>query len=110
MMLKVKVPVPVAMASLLPLYALLIQFGISLAGLYEFTSVHHLRPSILSPLKLLLAYLPFQWLLGYAALRAVWRQMMKVNTWEKTTHVGAHRQTVTASSAPGVGAGDLRHG
>ena len=87
----VKVPVVVAMVSMLPLYMLATQFAISLAGLYEFTSVHRLRPSLLSPLWLLIAYLPFQWLLGYAALRAVWRQLRRVNTWEKTQHVGAHR-------------------
>jgi len=91
MMFAVKVPVLIAMLSMLPLYLLLIQFGISLAGLYEFTSVHHLRPSPLSPVWLAVSYLPFQWLLGYAALRAVWRLLLRDTSWEKTRHVGAHR-------------------
>jgi len=91
MMFAVKVPVLIAMLSMLPLYLLLIQFGISLAGLYEFTSVHHLRPSPLSPVWLAVSYLPFQWLLGYAALRAVWRFLQRDTSWEKTRHVGAHR-------------------
>jgi hypothetical protein len=30
-------------------------------------------------------------MLGYAALRAVWRQLRGLNAWEKTTHTGAHR-------------------
>jgi len=53
--------------------------------------VHGLRPSPTMLLRLLAAYLPYQWLLGYAALRAVWRQLRGVNSWEKTTHTGAHR-------------------
>ncbi len=95
-----KVPVLVAMVSSLPLYMVLIQFAISLVGLYEFTTAHRLRPSLLSPLWMLVAYLPYQWLLGYAALRAVWRQARGVNTWEKTTHVGAHRIGKVAASMP----------
>ena len=68
-------------------------------GLYEFTAVHRLRPSLFSPLRLALSYLPYQWLLAFAALRAVWRQARGVNTWEKTAHVGAHRQLVAAAVA-----------
>ena len=45
MMFFAKVPVLVAMLSSLPLYVLLVQFVISLVGLYEFTAVHRLRPS-----------------------------------------------------------------
>jgi cellulose synthase/poly-beta-1,6-N-acetylglucosamine synthase-like glycosyltransferase len=91
MIVAVKMPVLVAMLSSLPLYVLLIGFAISLAGLYEFTHVHRLRPSWRSPIWMAIAYLPYQWILGYAALRAVWRQLRGVNTWEKTAHVGAHR-------------------
>jgi glycosyltransferase XagB len=98
LMLAAKVPVPVALISSLPLYMLLVQLGISLVGLYEFTAVHGLKPSWRSPLTLLLAYLPYQWLLCFAALRAVWRQLRRINTWEKTHHIGAHR---APSSAPG---------
>lgn len=87
----VKMPVLLAIISCLPMYALLVQFGISLAGLYEFTAIHRQRAAILSPLWLALAYLPYQWILGFAAFRAVWRQLRGVNTWEKTTHIGAHR-------------------
>ncbi len=70
---------------------LLAQLLISLVGLYEFTAVHKLKPSWRSPLWLIVAFLPFQWLLGFAALRAVWRQLRGMNSWEKTKHIGAHR-------------------
>jgi cellulose synthase/poly-beta-1,6-N-acetylglucosamine synthase-like glycosyltransferase len=97
--LTAKVPVLVAMISTLPLYMLVIQLGISAVGLYEFTSIHGLRPSGLSWLQMLTAYMPFQWLLGYAALRAVWRQVRGVNTWEKTAHIGAHRGPTSPRAA-----------
>jgi cellulose synthase/poly-beta-1,6-N-acetylglucosamine synthase-like glycosyltransferase len=111
MMLWAKVPVPLAMISSLPLYMLVTQFAISLIGLYEFTGVHRLRPSLLSPLWLLVAFLPYQWLLSYAALRAVWRQLRGINTWEKTAHLGAHRARAGAvSAAPRLGAEEATHG
>ena len=91
MMLFVKVPVLLAIISSLPLYMLAIQLAISIVGLYEFTDVHRLQPSPLSPFSLLAAYIPYQIMLNYAALRAAWRQMRGNNTWEKTAHVGAHR-------------------
>jgi len=94
-----KMPVLVAMLSSLPLYALLAQFGVSLLGLHEFTRVHRLRASPLAFLWLLIAYLPYQMLLGYAALRAAWRQLRGVNTWEKTAHIGAHRAMSGARDA-----------
>ncbi len=102
-----KVPVAVAMVSTLPLYVVTIQFVISLVGLYEFTAVHGLRSSWLSPLWMLFAYLPYQGLLGYAALRAVWRQLNRVNTWEKTAHIGAHRKEPTSASTRSVEAEGL---
>jgi len=86
-----KLPVLVAMISSLPVYVLLVQLVISLVGLREFTAVHKLRHSLRSSLWLVAAYLPYQWILGFAALRAVWRQFRGMNNWEKTKHVGAHR-------------------
>jgi cellulose synthase/poly-beta-1,6-N-acetylglucosamine synthase-like glycosyltransferase len=86
-----KVAVLVAMISMLPLYMLFIQLAISAVGLYEFTSVHGLRRSPMAMVQLLVAYMPFQWMLGYAAMRAVWRQVRGEGGWEKTVHTGAHR-------------------
>jgi hypothetical protein len=91
MMFNVKLPEVVAMVSTLPAYMVLGHFAISLVGLYEFAAAHRLRLSPLAPLRLAIAYLPYQWLLSYAALRATWRQLRGLNNWEKTAHVGAHR-------------------
>jgi glycosyltransferase XagB len=94
-----KVPELVAMLSLLPLYMLLAQLTISLVGLFEFTAAHGLRPGLWTPLRMIVTYLPYQWLLAYAALRAAWRQARGVTTWEKTAHTGAHRRADRPSSA-----------
>ncbi len=86
-----RVPVLVAMVSAAPLYALAIQVTLTLVGLREFAYVHRLRSSRLLGLQLVLAYLPYHWLLSFAAVRALWRFLRGANGWEKTTHVGAHR-------------------
>lgn len=91
MLFFIKLPTVLALVTMLPLYMMVIQLVISLVGLYEFTSAHGLKPSWLSPLWLLISFLPYQALLGWAALRAVWRNFRKMNTWEKTAHIGAHR-------------------
>jgi cellulose synthase/poly-beta-1,6-N-acetylglucosamine synthase-like glycosyltransferase len=93
MLFFVKLPTPLAVLTMLPLYMLVIQLVISLVGLYEFTSAHGLKPSLFSPIRLLFSFLPYQGLLGYAALRAVFRQLRGMNSWEKTVHIGAHRTT-----------------
>ena len=104
MMVFTKVPTAVAMISTLPLYMLMFQFVINLLGLYEFTTVHRLKPSLLTPLRLLLAFLPYQWLLSFGALRSVWRQLRGINSWEKTRHIGAHRthQLAMLESVPAL--------
>ena len=86
-----KLPILLALISSLPVYVLLVQIVISLVGLCEFTALHRARPAPLALLWMLATYMPYQWLLGLAALRAVWRQLRGVNNWEKTRHIGAHR-------------------
>jgi hypothetical protein len=68
-----------------------LQLLIAMLGLREFTSVHGLRAGPTDIVRLAVAYVPYQALLGFAALRAVWRQARGQRAWEKTRHVGAHR-------------------
>jgi len=51
-----------------------------------------LKPSWKTPLVMTLTYLPYQWVLSYASVRATIRELRGINNWEKTAHVGAHRQ------------------
>jgi hypothetical protein len=44
--------------------------------------------------KLTLGAVPYQLLLAFAALRASFREVRGERGWEKTEHVGAHRDAV----------------
>jgi len=92
-----KMPVPVAIVSFLPLYALMLQYLAAVAGAFVFTREYTFRFPLLLPLTMALTFLPFQWLLGISAVRGVWRELLGVNNWEKTAHLGAHRQGVLSS-------------
>lgn len=86
-----KVDAAVALLAALPFYMMFLQLFVNLVGLYEFTSAHRLKPSFFTALRLLIAFLPYQFLLSWGALRAFWRQLRGLNNWEKTKHIGAHR-------------------
>ena len=109
MMMLVKLPVLATLFLFLPSYALFAHYLLSVIGLHEFARAHGLRlPSratlrlggqVLAlpvpaypALHLLVTYFPYQWALGFAAIRAVWRELRGQTNWEKTAHVGAHRQ------------------
>jgi glycosyltransferase XagB len=89
----VKMPPLIAMILWLPAYMLIGQYVMNLVGLYEFASEHSIKLPKMIWLKLLGSFYPFQVLLGISALRAVWREIQGMNTWEKTKHVNAHRGT-----------------
>ena len=93
----VDTPPLVALLLWLPFYALFAQYLISLVGLREFARAHGIRLSHTAWLRLLLAFYPFQLLLGISALRAVVRHVAGANNWEKTRHVNAHRSAVAGN-------------
>jgi 4-amino-4-deoxy-L-arabinose transferase-like glycosyltransferase len=64
---------------------------IDLAGLHEFVRVHHRKWKWSEALTLVLAFFPYQWLLGIGAIRALLRQMVGASNWEKTAHIGQHK-------------------
>ncbi len=95
-----KVPVLVAMVSFLPLYALLFQFIATAVGAFMFTREYGLKFPGFKLMSMALTFLPFQWLLSISAIRGVYRELRRQRNWEKTAHVGAHRQPEIVS-APG---------
>ncbi|MGH7863281.1 MAG: hypothetical protein ACREOS_13740, partial [Candidatus Dormibacteraceae bacterium] len=99
----VKLPVAAAMGSFLPLYTLVFQFLITVVGGFAFTREYGFRFPLTLPLVMAVTFLPYQWLLGISAVRAVYRQLRRDVDWEKTDHVGAHRRLETAgvTSSPG---------
>lgn len=99
-MFTIKTPVITAMILWLPFYVLAGHFMLSVLGLYEFTDAHGLKPSVMTPVVMAISYLPYQWVLSYASVRATLRYLKGINNWEKTAHVGAHRQLVELAPAP----------
>jgi cellulose synthase/poly-beta-1,6-N-acetylglucosamine synthase-like glycosyltransferase len=95
-MFTIKTPVLVAITLSLPLYLLLAHLLLAVIGLYEFTEAHHLKPTWTTPLVMAITYLPYQWILSYASVRATVRELRGINNWEKTAHVGAHRSEPVA--------------
>jgi glycosyltransferase XagB len=87
----------VALFLLLPIYMLIAQYLVSWLGLCEFAETHQLKLPKLMWLRLMITFYPFQLLLGISALRAFWREMSGVNSWEKTAHTNAHRQPTVAA-------------
>ncbi len=95
-----KVPVPVAMASFLPLYAMLFQMVLMVVGAFMFAREYGLRVPRLMPLTMVFTFMPYQWVLGYSAARAAYRELQHDTDWEKTDHVGAHRRPIPAGASP----------
>jgi cellulose synthase/poly-beta-1,6-N-acetylglucosamine synthase-like glycosyltransferase len=86
-----RVPVSIALLSWLPVLLLAAHFVTQVIGLYEFTEAHGLRATPRTVVTMAVGWMPYQMVLAYAALRALKRQLAGVGDWEKTAHVGAHR-------------------
>jgi len=86
-----RAPVPVALLSWLPVLLIVAHFMTTVMGLYEFTDEHGLEASPGRVFVMALTWLPYQLVLAYAAVRALRRHLTGVGNWEKTAHVGAHR-------------------
>jgi cellulose synthase/poly-beta-1,6-N-acetylglucosamine synthase-like glycosyltransferase len=88
----IKTPVLIAIITYLPVLMLLGHLLTSIVGLKEFTRAHDLELTGDDILHLVLAWIPYQLVLAYASFRAARRQLLGINNWEKTQHVGAHRE------------------
>jgi cellulose synthase/poly-beta-1,6-N-acetylglucosamine synthase-like glycosyltransferase len=88
----VKFPLWMAMFTFLPLYCLVLAVFIDVAGLREFLKAHKRKWSWREAFITALAFFPYQWILGVGALRAVYRYMRGTSNWEKTQHIGQHRE------------------
>ncbi|GAC1358389.1 MAG: hypothetical protein NVS2B12_01560 [Ktedonobacteraceae bacterium] len=87
----VKLPLWLAMLTFLPLYCFVLAIFVDVAGLHEFLKAHGRKWSWREALILILAFFPYQFLLGLGAMRAVYRYCKGASNWEKTAHIGQHR-------------------
>ncbi len=112
MVFTVKMPVGLAMISFLPLYTFCFQFLAGFIGLLEFGRAYGEPVRVRDFAHYIFGFLPYQFLLGFGALRSVYRELRGLKNWEKTAHTGAHRPGVDGDGTidiahPLVGA--LRH-
>jgi len=92
MMVYVKLPVFLAVLTFVPLYGFGLQACIDMLGLIEFMQSHGKAISVRVLASAAIGYLPYQWLLAFAAVRAIVRQVRHQNDWEKTAHLGVHKR------------------
>jgi cellulose synthase/poly-beta-1,6-N-acetylglucosamine synthase-like glycosyltransferase len=92
----VKFPLWIAMFTFLPFYCLILAVFMDLVGLSEFLKAHKRKWSWREAVITAVAFFPYQWILGIGALRAVYRHIRGTSNWEKTKHVGQHRDLVAA--------------
>lgn len=88
----IHVPLVVAIVTYLPLYALVLQGLVTFVGAWMFAHEYHQRLPIRTFVLLVITFLPYQWLLAFSSARAVYREFDERGDWEKTDHLGAHRQ------------------
>lgn len=93
-----KLPIPVALVSFLPLYVLLFQLLATIVGAFMFAREYGFELPFFMPISMAVTFLPFQWLLGISAVRVAYRELRRQHNWEKTTHIGAHRRSESISS------------
>jgi cellulose synthase/poly-beta-1,6-N-acetylglucosamine synthase-like glycosyltransferase len=100
--LLIKAPLPVALASFLPLYALFFQFVVHMVGAAAFAREYRQRLPVRTAVGMAFTFLPYQWMLGVSALRALYRELEVRLGWEKTHHSGAHRRLDPEARAAGA--------
>ena len=86
-------PIIVSLLTFTPLLPTIAILAVEIAGLGAFCRDYGKKAGIVDYLRLILGTIPYQFILGIAALRAVWRQIVGHRGWEKTPHVGAHFST-----------------
>ena len=94
-MFVLKVPVPTALVTFLPLAPTFVTMAVEAAALGEFGREFGIRIRLRDHARLVLGTFPYQLLLAVAAVRSVWRQYRGQGGWEKTTHTNAHRTTTS---------------
>lgn len=76
--------------SFVPLVITLVSLGVEVVALGEFCRQHGSRARARDFAFLVLSTIPYQLALSWAACRAVAREILGVNNWEKTHHEGLH--------------------
>lgn len=84
-------PTVITLIGFLPLLLVVASVCVEIVALHEFGREFDVRIGPRQYVGLVLGTMPYQWLLAFAAVRAVVRERLGETGWEKTAHVGAHR-------------------
>lgn len=95
----IKAPIVITLLSFLPVMPMLAMLAAEGVGFAEFCRAYGERPAVGDYARLVCGLLPYQFLLAYAAARAVVRQSRGVQGWEKTAHLGLHLERSDAVAA-----------
>jgi len=85
-----RIPDAIALLSFLPLLPTLATIAVEVVALHEFGELYGRRARLRDYCRLVIGAPFFQVLLGYAAARAVVREIRGRRNWEKTHHGGTH--------------------
>jgi cellulose synthase/poly-beta-1,6-N-acetylglucosamine synthase-like glycosyltransferase len=90
-MFVLKAPDVIVLATFVPLLPTLVTIGIEAVGLQQFGRDFRVHVRLRDYVRLVVGTLPYQIVLAIAAVRAAVRELRGDGSWEKTSHVGAHR-------------------
>lgn len=90
LILTAKTPSLVTLVGFLPLFLVIASTAIEAVALHELGRDFHVRIRRRDYVVLVLGTVPYQWLLAFAAVRAVVRELRQERNWEKTAHSGVH--------------------
>lgn len=91
-------PVFISLLSTIPLFMMLIILVIQIIIMWDFTRVFKLKFPIWMPIKMAFFFIPYIFMLSFAAVRAIVKYFSSDFAWEKTPHNNTHRETVHLNS------------
>jgi cellulose synthase/poly-beta-1,6-N-acetylglucosamine synthase-like glycosyltransferase len=94
-----RAPVGLAILTFIPYIPILLTLVVQLVGLQEFGQMYGQKVRLRHYAFLIIGFYPYQLLLAWAAVRAVWRLQTNNMTWDKTGHSNKHRVPATLSIA-----------
>ncbi len=97
-----RLPLPLAMLLFSPLVPMLGTLIFEMATLHEFGTELDLPVGVRDYVLLAVSLVPYQAVLGFAALRAMIRHRRGLDAWEKTDHLGKHLDPVLPVTQAGA--------